>query len=77
MPFNKLLLDGTSELFVTPLFRQLSPGAESLNARLREIVLEGEWTTPARKLSNVGGWQSERTLLDWPHPEAAAPRDPG
>ena len=47
-----------------------------MNERLREIVLERERTAPAVNLSNVGGWQSERTLLDWPHPEMARPHDP-
>ena len=74
MAFNKLLPTGTSELFVTPLARRLCPGAAAVNARLREIVLERERTEPAVNLSKVGGWQSERTLLDWPHPEMATLR---
>ena len=76
MAFNVLRLSGTSELFVNPLMRPLCPGAAALNARLRETVLERERTAPAKNPSNLGGWQSERTLLDWPHPQMATPHDP-
>ncbi len=71
---NEIQTDGISELFVTPLVRRPCPGAEALNHRLREIVLERERTSPAYIHSNVGGWQSERNLLEWPHPEMATLR---
>ncbi len=72
---NQVRTDGISELFVTPLFRRQYPGAAALNRRLEEIVLERERTAPAHNRSNVGGWQSERDLLEWPHPELATLRD--
>ncbi len=72
---NQVRTDGISELFVTPLFRRQYPGAAALNRRLEEIVLERERTVPAQNRSNVGGWQSERDLLEWPHPELARLRD--
>ena len=71
---NDIRSDGVSELFVTPLVRRPCPGAEALNPRLREIVLERERTSPGSNHSNVGGWQSERNLLEWPHPEMATLR---
>jgi len=72
---NQVHADGISELFVTPLLRRLYPQAAALNRRLTEIVLERERTAPARNRSNVGGWQSERDLLEWAHPELATLRD--
>ena len=75
MGLDQVRTDGISELFVTPLFRRLYPGAAALNRRLGEIVLERERTAPAHNRSNVGGWQSERDLLEWPHPELATLRD--
>lgn len=72
---NQVRTEGISGLFVTPLFRRLYPGAAALNPRLEKIVLERERTAPAHNRSNVGGWQSERDLLEWPHPELATLRD--
>ena len=75
MAYTNVLSNSITDLFVTPLMRRNCPGAKALNKRLRKIVLKRERTTPALNRSNFGGWQSERDLLDWPHPEMATLRD--
>ncbi len=75
MAWNDPRPDSVSELFVTPLLRRLCPGAEAANPRLREIILERERNAPGINRSNVGGWQSDRQLLEWPYPEIAGVRD--
>ncbi len=75
MAYTKVPSNSITDLFVTPLMRRNCPGAKALNKRLRKIVLERERTTPALNRSGFGGWQSERDLLDWPHPEMATLRD--
>ena len=34
------------------------------NNKIKEIILEKEKTEPSRKLSNIGGWQSQDPLLE-------------
>ncbi len=75
MTLNQVRPDQISRLFVTPILRRLCPGVDAVNRRLREILLERERSAPPENRSNVGGWQSTRDLLDWPHPELSTPRD--
>ena len=75
MAWNDPRPDSVSELFVTPLLRRLCPGAEAANPPLREIILQRERNAPGINRSNVGGWQSDRQLLEWPYPEIARVRE--
>jgi uncharacterized protein (TIGR02466 family) len=52
-------------IFPTPLFSHLFKNVDSLNAELRELILEREQTTPSAGKSNIGGWQSDVDFLSW------------
>ena len=52
-------------LFVTPLVTACLPGAEALNVELRRTILERERTTPGRRRTNDGGWQSGDDFAQW------------
>jgi uncharacterized protein (TIGR02466 family) len=52
-------------LFPTPLFSYVFKDVESLNAELRDLILERERTTKSAKKSNIGGWQSDVDFLSW------------
>ena len=52
-------------LFSTPLFSYLFKNVDSLNAELRDLILERERTTPSAVKSNMGGWQSQIDFLNW------------
>jgi uncharacterized protein (TIGR02466 family) len=56
------------QLFATPVFWYVVPGAEELNAELRALILEAERTTPAAVKSNQGGWQSPTDVFAWDAP---------
>ena len=45
------------------------PGAEAVNQRLSELILERASQEPGVQQTNRGGWQSKNDLLDWPYPE--------
>lgn len=53
-------------MFATPLFSHTFRDVTALNARLRELILERERTTPSATKSNQGGWQSVPDFFDWP-----------
>jgi uncharacterized protein (TIGR02466 family) len=52
--------------YPTPIGRFKLPGAEAVNAALRQAILERERTEPSSDYANVGGWHSRHDLLDWP-----------
>jgi uncharacterized protein (TIGR02466 family) len=52
-------------LFSTPLFSHVLKNVDSLNAELRDLILERERTRPSAGKSNIGGWQSELDFLTW------------
>ena len=52
-------------IFSTPLFSHVLEDADSLNAELRDLILERERTTPSAAKSNIGGWQSDVDFLRW------------
>ena len=57
----------TSELlFSTPIFKQVWPESEELNAYLRDLVLSWERAAvkTTREYSNVGGWHSPADLQE-------------
>jgi hypothetical protein len=49
----------------TPLFSYLFKNVDSLNAELRDNILERQRTTPSTVKSNMGGWQSQIDFLNW------------
>jgi uncharacterized protein (TIGR02466 family) len=59
-------------IFPTPIFWYVRKNADALNARLRDIILEHERTTPSVVKSNQGGWQSPPNFFDWDEPAVAA-----
>ena len=60
---------GISVVFGTPLLIRKMPNAESVNEGLRRAILKAEAEDVSVEHSNVGGWQSPPTILDWPVPE--------
>jgi uncharacterized protein (TIGR02466 family) len=52
-------------LFPSPLFSYVFKNVDSLNAELRDLILERERTTPSAVKSNMGGWQSQIDFLNW------------
>lgn len=69
MTFSKVVSEDLVLIFPTPVVRKTIPGADSVNQRLGEIVLDHANRDPGAKKSNQGGWQSKTDLLDWPYPE--------
>ena len=55
--------------YPTPIGRFKVPGADAVNAALRQIILERERSEPSTDYANVGGWHSRADLLEWPNPE--------
>lgn len=54
------------QMFATPVFRYVFKHVETLNAELRDLILERERTTPSMAKSNQGGWQSPPDFFSWP-----------
>ena len=52
-------------LFTTPVIVDELPDAEALNARLEPIILKQRDEHPGLRLSNRGGWQSQRDFPSW------------
>jgi uncharacterized protein (TIGR02466 family) len=52
-------------LFPTPLFSYVFKNVDSLNAELRDLILERERVTTSAVKSNMGGWQSQIDFLNW------------
>jgi uncharacterized protein (TIGR02466 family) len=52
-------------LFPTPLFSYVFKNVDSLNAELRDLILERERVTTSAVKSNKGGWQSQIDFLNW------------
>jgi uncharacterized protein (TIGR02466 family) len=65
-PIAEMARNGRIEnLFPCPLFSHVFKNVDSLNAELRDLILEREQTTPSVAKSNMGGWQSDVDLLTW------------
>lgn len=71
MNLDTRLEAGVTLVFATPILMRMLPRTEPVNARLREAILQAEREDTGHGGSNVGGWQSTPTLLDWPIPEIA------
>jgi uncharacterized protein (TIGR02466 family) len=52
-------------LFDTTIVIDEMPGAAAFNAALLALVRERRRQTPGVTMSNVGGWQSDRQMLQW------------
>jgi uncharacterized protein (TIGR02466 family) len=58
-PVNDIVRNGQLEyVFSTPIFSHVLRGVETLNAQLRELILEMEHSGSGIARSNQGGWQS-------------------
>ncbi|MCI0722866.1 MAG: 2OG-Fe(II) oxygenase family protein [Acidobacteria bacterium] len=55
-------------LFGEPLLATICPDVEELNQELAALILDEESRQSSVAQSNVGGWQSDKTLLTWKHP---------
>ena len=55
-------------LFATPLVQGRLENAIAVNAELRRIILAHERTTPGRRVSIAGGWQSDLDFPRWSGP---------
>lgn len=71
MQFKLNAQTDVSSLFATPLARFPLPNAEAINPGLERAILKRESEGPGGRHSNIGGWQSEDNLIDWPEPEVA------
>ncbi len=69
MELNVDLGLGGRLVFGTPILVRKLQDPEPLNSGLRTAVLQAESEDRGRKISNVGGWQSAPTLLNWSIPE--------
>jgi uncharacterized protein (TIGR02466 family) len=65
---------GINLVFCSPLLIRTMSETGQVNAALRAAILEAEAAGSGVKVSNVGGWQSDTTFLQWPVPEIATLR---
>ena len=52
-------------LFATPVAAVEVPGADKLNAELKELILQRRDQSPGVQASNSGGWHSDREIAVW------------
>ena len=52
-------------LFETPVIVDQLPDAEALNLELRKLILARQQEGPGLVISNVGGWHSDTSMLEW------------
>ncbi len=60
---------GASLVFNTPILVSAMKNVSAVNEGLRRAILVAEKREEGVQVSNIGGWQSAPTLLDWPVPE--------
>ena len=51
--------------FATPIVTYLWPDSDAVNGELRDLILAAEAKGPASQKNIVGGWGSEKDLLNW------------
>ena len=61
-----------TSVFATPIRMQKVPELAAINPRLKEIILSRETVRRQNVGSNIGGWQSDHDLMQWP-PSMSAP----
>jgi hypothetical protein len=57
--------DEFKAIFPTLVLKRWAAGADAMNPRLREVILDKREQVPGIQRSNVGGWHSELDLLTW------------
>lgn len=62
-------MDIIKHAFATPILVKDWEDSASLNERLAEIILQREEVSPRFQRSNIGSWDSDKDLLEWPHEE--------
>lgn len=67
--FNPLVAEDVVLAFPTPVLVRELPNAESLNERLKSVVMARAEAEGSIDHSNVGGWRSPGNLFDWTGPE--------
>src|SRR5262249_1587088 len=72
-PVIDLARNGQLEyVFSTPIFSHVLRDVETLNAHLRDLILEMECRGPGVARSNQGGWQSTPDFFRWEKQPIAA-----
>jgi len=72
-PISDLARNGQLEyVFSTPIFSHVLRDVETLNAQLRDLILEKERCGPGVARSNQGGWQSTPDFFRWERQPIAA-----
>ena len=69
-----MLINVTPELamvFGTPMAFRTVANAAALNEGLERAILMRAQSQSGNTISNIGGWQSQTDLLDWPEPPVA------
>lgn len=59
------------EIFSAPILQCVWKDHESLNDSLMSLILAKREQSPGEKMSNTGGWQSEKKLQTWESPAVA------
>jgi uncharacterized protein (TIGR02466 family) len=71
----KLIFDPQRDIrqaFATPIAHIRVADGPTINPGLKRIIAEREVMDPTLGKSNIGGWHSDGTLLEWPAPEIPA-----
>jgi uncharacterized protein (TIGR02466 family) len=55
-------------IFGTPMLSMVCPDVDGLNRELASLILDAEQKNNSVEQSNMGGWQSEKTLQTWGKP---------
>ena len=71
MAFDIDLSSGVQLVFDTPILVGTMKNAAAVNEGLRRAILAAASRDRRVQVSNIGGWQSAPTLLDWPVPKIA------
>lgn len=58
-----------SLIFSTPLSMRVIPDAVALNTGLEHAIRARLGSGTGTRISNIGGWQSNADILNWPEPE--------
>lgn len=59
-------MDTIRAAFSTPILVKDMEGAEEVNRRLTEVILKAEARNPGMRRSNIGSWDSNKDLFEWP-----------
>jgi uncharacterized protein (TIGR02466 family) len=57
------------QAFATPIAHLRVPEGSAINPGLKRMIAHREVTDPTQGKSNIGGWHSDGSLLEWPEPE--------